>query len=135
MDRDSRIRAEMKGVYDKICDAAGRLAGARTSVEKFEADVTRAGLGLDEAAAAQAREQTRQTVSLGGFRILQEARQSAAGNLAVIEGWLSASRREVETAAGRLAELEAEYAALGKELDSPGADVVKFPGHDHGDIQ
>ncbi len=134
MDRDTRIRAEMRGVYDKICDAAGRLAGARTSVGKFEADVAQARRRLDEATSAQAREQGRQTVSIGGFRVLREARESAAGNLMVVEGWLSASRREVETAQARLTSLEEQYAALGKELDSPGADVVKFSGHGHGDV-
>jgi chromosome segregation ATPase len=131
MDRDARIRAEMKGLYDKMCDAALQLDAANESAARLEAELAQARAAHSAATAALERTRASATVSVKGFRAQRDAAAIAANTVASAEGWLSSKRVEISDIRARHNRFDERYQQLSKELDSVGAVVVKFTGRPH----
>ncbi len=131
MDRDSRIRSEMKTIYEKMCTAALQLDTAEADTRRLEADLTAAHGRQAEAEAALARTLAGPSVSLRAFQAQRVAAAIVTSETAAIEGWLLAKRAEAARIRDTHVRLDEDYQRLNKELASPGGDVIEFQGRGH----
>lgn len=129
MDRDTRLRVTMRELYDKLSDAALQLDTATVDQTRLEGELEFARQRHRAAETALARTRGAGFVSASAYREQRDALKVAATDVAAAEGWLLSRRAEVAAVRERHDELDARYNALAKELDSSGADVIKFPGH------
>ncbi len=127
MTRADRLRAEMRTLYGKMCDAAVQLDVIEEAVTQLDTQLIAARRAVLKAKEAVARTKAARHVSLAGFRAQRDALAVAESTSATIEGWLAGRRNEASLICGRHNAYEAEYQRLNKELDDPGAVVIEFP--------